>query len=176
MHDDHGKIVIPRTPLLSFEKHQPFSLDPGYDGHLTLKIHRPEHEDGFFEPYSGLSLKVFKAPAGSKVLSAEPNQLMGALNVLFDPHSTRNIRFASPSACELRESKHCPRDEGCQCPKPGPAPEKCTAIPQTKPEATGWWFRDALTDRNHFPHTSQWGGSPGMGFPLISALFDAKKV
>ncbi|KAN0085677.1 hypothetical protein V8E55_006811 [Tylopilus felleus] len=160
LHDDHGKIVIPRTPLLSFEKHQPFSLDPGYDGHLTLKIHRPEHEDGFFEPYSGLSLKVFKAPAGSKVLSAEPNQLMGALNVLFDPHSTRNIRFASPSACELRESKHCPRDEGCQCPKPGPAPEKCTVIPQTKPEATGWWFRDALADRNHFPHTSQWGSTP----------------
>lgn len=160
--DDRGKITIPRTPFSSLGEYKVL-LDPSYDGMLTLSIFSPP-ENGFIEPYSGLSLQVFKSAAlGLPVnvtlpFSSFNPQLLGALNVVFDPHSTRNLRFANPSAVELRESKNCLGKDDCHCPG---KPDDCAIIPVTKPAATGWWFRAAVNDINKFPHTAPGGYSPG---------------
>ncbi|KAG6371076.1 hypothetical protein JVT61DRAFT_10614 [Boletus reticuloceps] len=167
LNDDRGKITIPRTPLSSFGEHGVL-LEPSYDGILTLNIFSPV-ANAHHEPYSGLSLRVLKSGISGSRLTAglglpqsispvDPPQLLGALNVIFDPHSTRNIRFASPSATQLRESKNCPGDV-CHCPvEPGNA--DCAVIPVTKPAATGWWFRAQVNDVNIFPHTAPGGYSP----------------
>ncbi|KAH0835899.1 hypothetical protein J3R83DRAFT_9794 [Lanmaoa asiatica] len=126
--DDHHKIVVARTPLSP--KDYTFNLQPDYDGILTLNIFAPSGNP-LFEPYSGLSLQALNG-----------GRLLGALNVIFEPHSTRNLRFASPSATQLRESVNGTSNN------PG---QDCGPIPVTKPAATGWWFRTAPNDTNNFP-------------------------
>ncbi|KAF8134399.1 hypothetical protein EV363DRAFT_1448110 [Boletus edulis] len=163
--DDRGKICIPRTRLSSSGAHAEVTLEPSYDGMLTLNIFSTA-ESAHFEPYSGLCLQVFKnggilgsevpeAAAAQRKPFGQP-QLLGSLNVIFEPHSTRNLRLASPSAMQLRESKNCPIDDGCHCVV---KPKDCAPIPTTNPAATGWWFRSHLNDTNNFPR-GQYGYSP----------------
>ncbi|KAG8214143.1 hypothetical protein J3R82DRAFT_10909 [Butyriboletus roseoflavus] len=167
LHDNLGKIAIPRTKWSDL-KELPVQLEPSYDGMLTLHVFTSKDKNTFFDPYSGLSLQVLKsrgrrgsgpspdlAEAAIDPLRLHTAQLLGALNVIFEPHSTRNLRFASPAAVQLREhSKNCP---GKDDPNSG---QDCGPIPVTSPAATGWWFRAHVTDTNNFPLTGTGGYSP----------------
>lgn len=172
MNDDLGKIAVPRTKWPELKEY-PVDLDPSYDGMLTLHMFPPEDKNTSFDPYSGLSLQVHKRkssrsePGSGRAVAAadlhhhDASNLLGALNVLFEPHSTRNLRFASPAATQLRECcKNGPGKDDPPYPNPGQDCD-CGPIPVTKPAATGWWFRAQVNNTNNYPLTGAGGVSPG---------------
>jgi hypothetical protein len=77
----------------------------------------------------------------------ETQCMLGAQNVVFASDATRNARFVSPAA--LRATVDPVTKLAVTSDDP----------PQTP--ATGWWFRDNLSDKNLYPRAGNVYHSPG---------------
>ncbi|KAF9005499.1 hypothetical protein BDQ17DRAFT_1423981 [Cyathus striatus] len=161
---DCGQVHIPKRGISNSSAGVgKLEVKAGYDGHISMNIFRPDGEH--FDPYSWMSLRV-----GMKPDVPGPYEFLGAQNIVFEADSTRNIRFASPAAVNIRNNHPSPPTAGGDvtepapvlAPTPTPTPAAAPEPPKdvrpplvpTFPVATGWWFRSDMNDTNWFPRST----------------------
>ncbi|KDQ65007.1 hypothetical protein JAAARDRAFT_146326 [Jaapia argillacea MUCL 33604] len=140
---DGGTITLGRTKVgkSSEDVGINVSLPSDFDGVITLNIFPPSGE--ILDAYSWVSLQATALRDGGDGISTAC--LLGALNVVFEADATRNARFASPAAIQLKDTKI---HKGFVGDGDGPQP------------VTGWWFRDTLSDTNAYPRVGIMSHSP----------------
>ncbi|KAF9005503.1 hypothetical protein BDQ17DRAFT_1353244 [Cyathus striatus] len=132
---DCGQVHIPKTSISNApDGVGRLDVKAGYDGYITMNIFRPDSEH--FDPYSWMSLRV-----GMKPDVPGPDEFLGAQNIVFEADSTRNIRFASPAAVNLRNNQ--PSSQAADGDPVAGADQTPKAVRPplvpTFPAATGWW-------------------------------------
>ncbi|KAH9486057.1 hypothetical protein JR316_0000121 [Psilocybe cubensis] len=132
------------------------ALDPGFDETITLTVHLPS--DAVVETFAWISLQasIVVPQASQQGIPITEVHLLGAQNIVFHDDATTNLRFASPAANALRKYVQATKDVA-QSVMSGDAAASLFASTFS---ATGWWFRDALNDSNHFPRTESLYISP----------------
>jgi hypothetical protein len=148
MISDVGNIILGRTklgPETGTVGVHP-SLPANFDGLVTFNIFPTA---GPISDMSWLALQISTLKDGGGGI--ETQCILGAQNVVFASDATRNARFLSPAALRATLDKSNISDKKLAV----------TFADPDKNPATGWWFRDNISDQNLYPRVGTMCHSPG---------------
>ena len=128
------------------------SLPANFDGLVTFNIFPTTVP---ISNMSWLALQISTLKDGDGGVATQC--ILGAQNVVFASDATRNARFLSPAA--LRAAVDTDKKLAVTSGNPAQTP------------ATGWWFRDNISDQNLYPRVGTMCHSPGDSLFGLSIFF-----